>query len=231
MIIPARQTTKRQPGAILLLAAMLLPGLAHAQGEANRDTHGPPDVDSYIQNLLNAERVEELRPDEVVAALMLADNAIVADLGSGPGVFTIPLARQVSRGVVYAVDVEPRQLDALRGRVADTELNNIVPVLASYSTPHLPPSHVDLILVVDTYHHLEDRVNYFRRLRSMLRPGGRLAILEYMPGELPVGPPVARKLPEGRRAEELQAAGYSLLRTFDMHEFHDFEVWVPSTSF
>ena len=190
MIIPAQRTTKRQRVAVLLLVATLLPRLLQAQGEANRDMHGPPDVDSYIQDLLNTERVADLRPDEVVAALMLAENAIVADLGSGPGVFTIPLARQVSRGVVYAVDVEPRQLDALRGRVIDAELNNIVPVLASYTTPHLPPSHVDLILVVDTYRHLEDRANYFQRLRSMLRPGGRLAILEYKPGELPVGPPI-----------------------------------------
>ena len=231
MTIPAQRTIKQQRVAVLLLVATLLPRLLQAQEETNRDLLGPPEVDSYIQNLLNTERVEELRPDEVVAALMLAENAIVADLGSGPGVFTIPLARQVSRGVVYAVDVEPRQLDALRGRVIDAELNNIVPVLASYTTPHLPPSHVALILVVDTYRHLEDRANYFQRLRSMLRPGGRLAILEYKSGELPVGPPIARKLPEGHRTEELRVAGYSLLRTFDMHEYHDFEVWVPSTSF
>jgi len=230
MNIPAHPPSRRQRATFILLA-LALSGPLIGQIETNRDAHGPSDIDSYIQNLLSAERVAELRPDDVVAALMLAENALVADLGSGPGVFTIPLARQVSRGVVYAVDVEPRQLDALRDRLADAELNNIVPVLASYSTPHLPPSHLDLILVVDTYHHLEDRVAYFRRLRAMLRPGGRLAILEYKPGELPMGPPVERKLPEGRRSEELQAAGYSMLRSFDMHEYHDFEVWVPSTRF
>jgi hypothetical protein len=65
----------------------------------------------------------------------------------------------------------------------------------------------------------------------MLRAGGRLAILEYKSGELPIGPLAERKLPEGRRAEELQEAGYSMLRSFDMHEYHDFEVWVPSTRF
>ena len=101
----------------------------------------------------------------------------------------------------------------------------------SKSTPHLPPSHLDLVLVVDTYHHLGNRVDYFRQLRAMLRAGGRLAILEYKSGELPIGPLAERKLPEGRRAEELQEAGYSMLRNFDMHEYHDFEVWVPSTRF
>ena len=214
-----------------LILAIALSGGAAAQTDANRDAHGPADVHSYIESLLSEERIAELRPDDVVGALMLPENAMVADLGSGPGVFTLPLARQVSRGVVYAVDVEPRQLDALRDRVTDAGLDNVVPVLASSFTPHLPPSHVDLILVVDTYHHLEDRANYFRRLRGMLRPGGRLAILEYKSGELPVGPPAGTKLPEGQRAEELQAAGYSMLRSFDLHEYHDFEVWVPSTSF
>jgi len=106
-----------------------------------------------------------------------------------------------------------------------------VPVLASFSTPHLPPAHLDLILLVDTYHHIQDRVEYFRRLRTALRPGGRIAIIEYKAGELAVGPPVETSLPEGLRQEELQAAGFSLLRGFDIHEHHDFELWVPSISF
>ena len=56
--------------------------------EGNRDTNAPSNVESFIQNLLSAERVAELKPDDVVAALMIAENAVVADLGSGPGVFT-----------------------------------------------------------------------------------------------------------------------------------------------
>ena len=64
--------------------ATLLPRRVQAQEEANRDLLGPPNVDAYIQNLLNTERIEELKPDEVVATLMLAENAIVADLGPAP---------------------------------------------------------------------------------------------------------------------------------------------------
>ena len=231
LILPGAIQPTKLKRLVVVLAILTLPELLVGQIEGNRDTNAPSNVESFIQNLLSAERVAELKPDDVVAALMIAENAVVADLGSGPGVFTIPLARQVSRGIVYAVDIEPRQLDALRNRIADAQLNNIVPVLASYSTPHLPPSHLDLVLVVDTYHHLGNRVDYFRQLRAMLRTGGRLAILEYKSGELPIGPLAERKLPEGRRAEELQEAGYSMLRSFDMHEYHDFEVWVPSTRF
>jgi len=217
------------PIAVACLLGM--PVTASAQNTASRDAQGPSDVQSYIQNLMSEQRVAQLKPDQVIAALMLPENAVVADLGSGPGVFTVPLARHLTRGVVYAVDIEPQQLDALRLRVTEHDLRNVVPVLASGSTPHLPPAHVDLILVVDTYHHIEDRIDYFRRLRTVLRSGGHLAILEYRPGNLPVGPPAERKLPAGVRERELRAAGYSLFKRFDMHEYRDFELWVPSVSF
>ncbi len=202
-----------------------------AQDIPNRDPHGPPDVQSLIQSLMSDERIAELEPDRVIAALMLPEDAIVADLGSGPGVFTVPLATVLTRGVVYAVDVEPQQLDALRQRLIEEDLHNVVPVLASFSTPHLPPARLNLVLLVDTYHHIEDRIAYFRRLRAVLRPGGRIAIIEYKVGEQAAGPPVEARLAEGLRQEELQTAGFSLLRVFDIHKHHDFELWVPSISF
>ena len=218
----------RLPSLLWLLGCV---GPVFGQDTPNRDPRSPADVQDFIQALTSDERIAELRPDRVIAALMLPEDAIVADLGSGPGVFTLPLARELRRGVVYAVDVEPQQLDALRQRLIEADLHNVVPVLASFSTPHLPPAHLDLILLVDTYHHIQDRVEYFRRLRTALRPGGRIAIIEYKAGELAVGPPVETSLPEGLRQEELQAAGFSLLRGFDIHEHHDFELWVPSISF
>ncbi len=216
------------PGLLLLLGSV---EPAIGQEAPNRDPHGPPDVQSYIQSLMSDERIADLKPDRVIAALMLPEDAIVADLGCGPGVFTVPLAQVVHKGVVYAVDVEPQQLDALRQRLIEEDLHNVVPVLASFSTPHLPPARLNLVLLVDTYHHIEDRVEYFRRLRTVLRPGGRIAIIEYKAGGSVAGPPVEAELPEGLRQEELQAAGFSLLRGFDIHEHHDFEVWVPSISF
>jgi len=216
------------PGLLWLLGNV---GPAFGQNTPNRDPHAPRDVQSYIDSLMSDERITDLKPDRVVAALMLPEDAIVADLGSGPGVFTVPLAKALRRGIVYAVDVEPQQLDALRQRLIEEDLHNVVPVLASFSTPHLPPARLNLVLLVDTYHHIEDRIEYFRRLRAVLRPGGRIAIIEFKAGEPANGPPVEASLPEGLRQEELQAAGFSLLRAFDIHEHHDFELWVPSISF
>jgi SAM-dependent methyltransferase len=208
-----------------VLVTSLIAGCAHPRSTQNRDRHGPPVVDDYIQRLTRPERVARLQPEVVIASLELSESAVVADLGAGPGVFAIPLGAHLRSGLVYAVDVEPRQLDVLRGRLREAGLHNVVPVLASHSDPHLPPGRIDLVLVVDTYHHIEDRVDYFRRLRSTLRVGGRLAILEYKPGPLPVGPPAEHKIPREVREAELRAAGYTLATRFDTHAYHDFEVW------
>jgi len=212
--------------ASIVLAAACA-GPSHDPSGTNRDRHGPADVDLYVERLQRPERVRELDPEGVIRALELPTDAIVADIGVGPGVMAIPMARHLTSGVVYGVDVEPGQLDALRARLLEEGVHNVVPVLASYSDPHLPPRGVDRILIVDTYHHLEDRVAYLRTLRADLAAGGRLVILEYLPGELPVGPPVDHKLSHEQRYGELRAAGFELETRFDMHRFHDFEVWRP----
>lgn len=208
--------------ALLLLGACVAP-----PSDPNRDPHGPADVDDYIARLESPERLAELQPDAVVARLAPARDAWVADIGCGPGVFALPFARAAGEGLVFAVDVEPRQLDRLRERLRAERVANVVPVLASFETPHLPEGRFDLIFVGDTYHHFEERVAYARGLARLLRPGGRMAILEYKPGDLPVGPPPEHKLAEGELERELTQAGWRLEARFDTHTWHDFQVWVP----
>lgn len=212
----------------LLLAGCASTQTPRAEPVDNRDRHGPSDVAEYIARLEDTDRVRELDPATVLSKLALEPDAVVADLGCGPGVFALRLARAVPRGVVYAVDVEPRQLDALREELLAGGFQNVVPVLASYSTPHLPPNSCDLILISDTYHHIDDRVAYLRRLAPLLRSSGRLALLEYKPGPLPVGPPPEKKLAAGEMEAELTAAGYVRRASFDTHRYHDFEIWAPA---
>lgn len=193
----------------------------------NRDRHGPADVEAYIAGLESPERVAELQPAVVIERLALAPDAWVADLGCGPGVFALAFARACPQGVVCAVDIEPLQLDRLREHLRADGIENVLPVLASADTAHLPPGRFDLLFVGDTYHHFEDRMDYMRALRRALRPGGRLALLEYKPGDLPVGPPAERKLAPGQLEDELRAAGWRLDARFDTHRWHDFTVWSP----
>ena len=95
-----------------LLAALLCAACATPAGEPNRDPHGRADVDSYIEVLEHEGRVAEMRPDFVVGALELPRDAFVADIGCGPGVFALRFARACPDGVVFAVDIEPRQPNA-----------------------------------------------------------------------------------------------------------------------
>jgi predicted methyltransferase len=222
----------RRPVALLLLLPFPLlappvapPGGAQESRAAsrprNRDPHGPADVEGYIRSLEDPKRDAYQRPDEVVAALRLPPDATVADLGCGPGYFTTRLARAVPQGIVYAVDVEPAQLDRLNERTREQGLENVVPVLAPVDDPRLPSGRIDLLFVCDTYHHFGDRPRYLGKLRKCLRPGGRLVVIDYFKRKLPVGPPPEHKMEREEELAEIEAAGFRLVEepTFLEHQY------------
>ena len=107
-------------------------------------------------------------PDRVITALQLKEGMTVADIGAGTGYFTMRLAKVSPKLTVYAVDIEPSMVDHLKTRAATEHLLNVVPVLAAASGPNLPKP-VDVVVVVDTYHHLPGRAAYFRNLRKASR--------------------------------------------------------------
>lgn len=167
----------------------------HGHGGGARDRHGnPEDLEGYLARLEDPERAAWQKPDEVVAALGLAAGDVACDVGAGPGVFTLRLARAVGPGGrVHAVDVEPRMIELLRRRAVDAGIENVTPLLAADAASALPPEACDAILVVNTFHHFADRPGTLRRLAARLRPGGRLAIVDFHARELPVGPPPEHK--------------------------------------
>ena len=195
----------------------------------NRDLHGPRDTAKYVAMLQSDERIRELKPELVAKRIFesagLRTDSVVADVGCGPGIFVWPMVKLIPNGFIFAVDVEPAQLDALRAGLIERRIENVVPVLASYSTAHLPRSSCDAIFIADTYHHIEERVAYFELLLTQLKPGGFLVLLEYKEGDLPVGPPADHKVPKAERHAELLQAGFELDRELSTHLFHDFEFW------
>ena len=163
------------------------------------------------------ERRAWQHPGEVVAALRLRPGDTVADVGAGPGYFTLRLARAVGPlGHVFAVDVVPEMVAALRQRLDRAALGNVSAVLARPDDPMLPPASCDLVLIVNTFHHFPDGVGYLRALASRLRPGGRLVDVDYHRRELPVGPPVEQKV---SREDFLSAASAAGLALVEEHSF------------
>jgi SAM-dependent methyltransferase len=215
------------PSSVATPAPVMHPAPVAPIAPPNRDKHGNPDIINYIRVLQSESRVSDLQVDLVVSKLALPRDAIVGDLGCGPGLFSVAFARACPAGVVYACDIEPAQLDQIRERIHADHLENIVPVLASADDPHFPPARLDVVFIADTYHHLDDRVAYMQRLKAVLKPGGRVVLLEYKPGQLPVGPPPEHKLQPGVLDKELGEAGYVKAESFDTHPYHDFQIWKP----
>ena len=164
-------------------------------------------------------------PDRVIAALNLKRGQIVADIGAGTGYFSVRLAKSEAAPKVYAADIEPSMVNYLRERAAKEGLKDVIAVLASADQPNLPEP-VDLVLIVDTYHHIGDREAYFRRLAKSIRPGGRVAIIDFKP-DSPEGPPKEFRFPLEKFRSEMGNAGYRLAAQYDFlprQQFLVFEV-------
>lgn len=170
-------------------------------------------------------RDEWQKPHEVIQALALAPNSAVADIGSGTGYFSVRLAHFVPKGRVYGVDIEQDMVKYLAERAKRDGLANITSVLGRPDDPRLP-SPVDVVLMVDVYHHIADRGLYFRKLRSSLKAGGRIVIIDFNERSQS-GPPKSQRIAPDRVKAELDAAGYAFSKEFDFLPNQYFLVFQP----
>ncbi len=169
----------------------------------------PPSSGEYAKVLEDPSRDEWQKPHEVVMALGLKPTDAVADIGAGTGYFARRFAMHA--GKVYAVDID-KDLLAIAQKNAP---QNFTTVLAAPDDPRLPENSVDLIFFCDVLHHIENRAAYYPKLAKALKPGGRIAVIEFYKKDLPIGPPASMKLSEAEVTSELGAAGFVLTRRLD----------------
>ena len=171
-------------------------------------------------------RDEWQQPERVIAALGIRSGDRVADLGSGSGYFTLRLASAVGPdGRVYAVDVDEDMNEYLRQRVAQAGLANVDMILGRFDDPLLPDGGIDLVLIVDTYHHLEDRPAYFRNLRRDLEPGGRVAVIDYDGRKGWFVRLMGHTTPREELLREMAEAGYEVAEEFDFIDRQSFVIF------
>lgn len=181
--------------------------------EASHDSHANEHMhESSIEELIarfeDPERDLYQKPEDVISLLGDLEGKTVMDLGAGSGYFTFRLAEKGAK--VIAADVEDGFLDHLRQRAADEGQGLDVEVRKiPYDDPQLDSSEADIVLVVNTYHHIDDRTDYFAKVRTGLKQDGTLMIVDYFKRELPVGPPVDHKLDEQTVIDELKMAGFT----------------------
>jgi len=188
-----------------------------------RDEHGnPKDLTAYIARLEDPGRDAWQRPEVALAALGITQDQVVCEIGTGTGYFALRLAKLAAW--VYAIDVEPQLLSLLSNRAASAGVHNLTPVLGLPLDPRLPPASCDLILTVNMVHHVPDKVAFLRRLQGALRPGGRVAIIDFHKRELPVGPPVDHKFAREDCLEQIRAADLRLVSEHDVLPYQYFLV-------
>jgi arsenite methyltransferase len=198
---------------LLFIVFSSLTGPVFAEEHSHRR---PDDIKQYLEHLDSSERDRYQKPAEVITALGLKPGMAVADLGAGSGYFTRRFVEAVTdTGIVYAVDVEPEMLAYAKESVIHMHIAYTAEfILARPDNPKLPFESVDLLFICNTLHHLENRSKYFSDLRSSLKQGARIAIIDFYPDERSgdLGFPKRHLVSRDAVIQELTAAGYRLSR-------------------
>ena len=158
--------------------------------------------------LLSEERQAALQPETLLRDLGLAEGMNLADIGCGPGFFTIPAARIVGeQGSVFAADIEGEMLSTVRSRASEAGLTNVHIVKTNEREIPIAPGVCDIVLLAYIIHEVEHRASFLHRAARLLKPGGRLVILEWEKVEEPNGPPIEERLSPEDTVADAQAAG------------------------
>lgn len=206
-------------GAALVALLVLTGGVSEARKKGSSDRATAENRYEGLQAALERYepdgRADWQKPGRVLLLLAVAEGETVADLGTGTGFMIPTLSGAVGEvGKVYAVDLERELVDYAASR-SDSPYDNVVPVVAAPDDPKLPEGELDLILIVNTWHHIDKRRDYLRKLIAALAPGGRIAVIDWLDQPTEIGPPVDHRLGRRRVVEEfsreLQLVGESVV--------------------
>lgn len=188
--------------------------------------HSFSDIEASIKRFDDPQRTIWQKPDDVVKVLKLNSNDSIVDIGAGTGYFSLRMAKACLGCTVYAADVEPSMIEYLKEQSQKQGLSNHKAVLIPTNKAKLP-AKVDLVLVVNTYHHIDDRIKYFHGLQKLLNPSGRIAIIDFT-HDSPEGPPAEHRISKESLEAEMKKAGFTLNQDIDLLPYQYFLVFKKS---
>ncbi len=216
---------------IITFALALLPAPAPANTPTNAPTNAPPETRPAYQQrpasrdgtgrffmdreiaqvmghqgapwLERPERIDEERPDLLLSLLNLHPGMTVADIGAGTGYHARRIAQQIGpSGKVLAVDIQPEMLELLASQMARHGISNVVGVLGTVTNPNLPDNSIDLALMVDVYHEFDHPFEMLAAITQALKPGGRVAFVEFRGEQISVPIKPLHKMSEAQIRRE-----------------------------
>jgi ubiquinone/menaquinone biosynthesis C-methylase UbiE len=208
--LPRNRRWPRVAAWLVILSTLGLTPAAWAQ-------LGARTTEQWLKTLESKNRIMRLKVDEVVAALKLRPNSVAADIGAGAGAFTLPLAGALPAGKVYAVDIEQGLVDHILQK-AKQKATNVTGVLGKFTDPNLPARDVDLAFIYDVLHHIENRAEYLQNLAGYLRPGGRVAVIDFFPEIGPHRNEPALQITKEQTRLWMAAAGLQIVAEYRLYD-------------
>jgi FkbM family methyltransferase len=168
-----------------------------------------------IDWLEREEREREENTTLLLKNLAVKPGMVIADIGAGSGYHSALLSKMVGSGKVFAVDVEPEMIAYLNERIKQKKLSRIVPVLSTEQKVSLPENTIDIMLLVDVYHEFSYPYEMALSMRSALKPGGKLVLVEFRSEDSTVPIKTIHKMSEAQAIKEFKAAGFKFDKNID----------------
>jgi 2-polyprenyl-3-methyl-5-hydroxy-6-metoxy-1,4-benzoquinol methylase len=206
-----KQLLSIAPVALLACTSLQAEPRATApESAANRFMH-QADFDTLVARFEDPSRAEWQKPEAVIENLGPLERKTVADIGAGTGYFAFPIAKKATN--VIAIDIDQRFLDYIEHKKQKQKIGaNIETRLTAPDSPGLKTSEADVVLMVDTYHHIENRIAYLKKLKNTIRKGGVLVIVDFKKETPPPpGPPAELRLAQEHVELELKSAGFTTI--------------------
>jgi cyclopropane fatty-acyl-phospholipid synthase-like methyltransferase len=185
----------------------------HQHAHSANDYMHQSSTEELIERFESKGRDEYQQPEKVLDYLGDLSGKTIMDIGSGSGYFSVKLAKKAQK--VIAADVDQTFLDYIQNRIEKDEINNIELRKIPYDSPALKSREVDMVFIVNTYHHIENREAYFGKVKEGLKTDGELVIIDFFKKEIPVGPPADHKIAKDQVLEELKKTGFTSFEVND----------------
>lgn len=168
-----------------------------------------------IDWLEREEREREENTSLLLKNLAVKPGMVIADIGAGSGYHSVLLSKMVGSGKVFAVDVEPEMIAYLNKRIKQEKLLRIVPVLSTEQKVSLADNTIDMMLLVDVYHEFSYPYEMALSMRSALKPGGKLVLVEFRSEDPTVPIKTIHKMSKAQAIKEFKAAGFAFDKNID----------------